>query len=309
MHIQIVILLMIGAGILGGTVNYFLPANEKDGIKIRKLLTCILLGIGATMLVPLFLEIAKSSILDNLKFKSIPVPTAEAAYPPSEVLKNYLIYFAYCVVAAAAGFRFIDSVIRSVVKEQENTQLKEENTKKTEKIEKLVAQNQINQIDEEKHLKEKIIESIQLESKALHANENASTSILKTISLLPPITNPDDPQKGRFGGRPEVNGRKLSAEVKASVFPKFYNVKLIVESTDLTNNPLNSDVIFYIHDSFNPSIFTYTKDEFSADGKAVEDDILSYGAFTVGAITDNGKTLLELDLGKDNSFPEDFRDR
>jgi hypothetical protein len=72
---------------------------------------------------------------------------------------------------------------------------------------------------------------------------------------------------------------------------------------------LNSDVIFYIHDSFNPSIFTYTKSEFAADGKVIEDDILSYGSFTVGVITDNGQTLLELDLGEDKSFPEEFRRR
>jgi hypothetical protein len=300
---------MLVAGIMGGTVNYLLPANEKDGIKIRKLLTCIVLGVGATMLVPLFLEIAKSSILDNLNYKSVPAKPADKTYPPSEVLKNYLLYFAYCVVAAAAGFRFIDSVIRSVVKEQENTQLKEENTKKTEKIEKLEAQNQLNQIDEEKQLKENIIESIQQDPNTVLATESSSTSILKTISLLPPILNPEDPQKGRFGGKPEFNGRRLSAEVKPSSFPKFYNVKLIVESTDPDNNPLNSDVIFYIHDSFNPSIFTYTKSEFAADGKVIEDDILSYGSFTVGVITDNGQTLLELDLGEDKSFPEEFRRR
>jgi hypothetical protein len=300
---------MLLAGIIGGTVNYLLPSNETDGVKTRQLSTCIVLGIGATMLVPLFLEIAKSSILDNLRCKLVPETSADKVYPSSEVLKNYLLYFAYCMVAAAAGFRFIDSVIKSVVKEQENTHLKAENSKKTEKIEKLEAQNQLNQIDEEKQLKEKIIESIQQDSKTVQAIESSSTSVLKTISLLPQIINPEDPQKGRFGGKPELNGRRLSADVKPSSFPKFYNVKLIVESTNPDDNPLNSDVIFYIHDSFNPSIFTYTKSEFTADGKVIEDDILSYGAFTVGVITDNGQTLLELDLAEDKTFPAEFRKR
>jgi hypothetical protein len=84
---------------------------------------------------------------------------------------------------------------------------------------------------------------------------------------------------------------------------------LIVESTDPNNNPLNSDVILYIHDSFNPSIIRYTKSEINKDGKIIEDDILSYGAFTIGVITDNGKTLIELDLAEDNSFPKEFRNR
>ena len=45
------------------------------------------------------------------------------------------------------------------------------------------------------------------------------------------------------------------------------------------------------------------------NGKAIEEEILSYGAFTVGVITDNGKTMLELDLAEDKSFPKEFRER
>ncbi|HVF81750.1 MAG TPA: pYEATS domain-containing protein [Flavisolibacter sp.] len=65
-------------------------------------------------------------------------------------------------------------------------------------------------------------------------------------------------------------------------------MELWVESTDPVNHLLATDVIYYIHDSFSPPVFTYKPEEFTADGKAIENKILSYGAFTVGVVTDNG---------------------
>ena len=121
MSIYVVIIIMIAAGLLGGCVNYLLPSNEKDGIKIRQLINCIILGTGATLLVPLFLEIAQSKLLDNMYFGWKKADIISSAV--GNTLKNYLLFTAYCLVAAAAGFRFIDSVINSVVKEKEAFQL------------------------------------------------------------------------------------------------------------------------------------------------------------------------------------------
>ena len=140
--------------------------------------------------------------------------------------------------------------------------------------------------------------------KGISPNEKLSIPLLPT---LPTIIHADDPQKGRFGGKSENNERRLSAKVSESSIPGFYKVKLVVESSN-PDNPLTSDVIFYIHDSFSPSVFTYKPEEFE-DGKAVEDEIISYGAFTVGVITDNGKTILELDLSTVEMFPKEFRER
>ena len=122
-----------------------------------------------------------------------------------------------------------------------------------------------------------------------------------------PVTVGDDPQKGRFGGKSEVNGRALKAKVEKSLIPEFYNLSIWVESTDDTR-PLDSDVVFYLHDSFRPAVFTIKPEDFE-NGKAIDDDLLSYGAFTVGAVTDDGNTLLELDLAEDSGFPEKFRQR
>jgi len=43
------------------------------------------------------------------------------------------------------------------------------------------------------------------------------------------------------------------------------------------------------------------------NGVAPRCELLAYGAFTVGAVADRGKTTLELDLALVESFPEEFR--
>ena len=97
MSLNIILVIMILSGITGGSVNYLLPANTDpvSGKKITNYLTCLVLGISATILVPLFLEFAQSTLLND-----IDQPTADG--PP---LKNYFLFTAYCFLAAAAGLR------------------------------------------------------------------------------------------------------------------------------------------------------------------------------------------------------------
>ncbi len=102
----------------------------------------------------------------------------------------------------------------------------------------------------------------------------------------------DDPHKGKFGGESSVGGRNLSARIeKVPNESVFRRVVLKVESTDPAQNPLKGQVTFHLHPTFNVSVF----DEPVIDGIA-ETSIISYGAFTVGAVADEGKTRLELDL-------------
>jgi len=70
MSIFIILLIMLACGLLGGLINYFLPANDNpdDGNKIKDAWQCLLMGIGATLLVPLFLEIANSRLLDQVYY-------------------------------------------------------------------------------------------------------------------------------------------------------------------------------------------------------------------------------------------------
>jgi len=359
---------MIISGIIGGYISYILPTNsDNDGKPIRSIAKSIWLGIGATLLVPLFLEIAQSKLLDNIqlglkskiencncnlgtndtatldiavipdtsktvKNDSLKVDSGKTKVVVSKKsnakeisnccvpLKSYFLFAAYCLLAAAAGLRFITNLIDSVIKdkqiaeaqkgkakaEEEKEKAQEEKEKIEKENEKRVKNSQISQKIEDENLRNELTQEkiSSFQSKNNAPNEKLSIPVLP---VLPPVIHSDDPQKGRFGGKSENNERRLSAEVSGSSIPGFYNVKLIVESTNPVN-PITSDVIFYIHDSFSPSVFTYKPDEFQ-NGKVIEDEIISYGAFTVGVMTDNGKTMLELDLSKDERFPKEFRER
>lgn len=125
--------------------------------------------------------------------------------------------------------------------------------------------------------------------------------------------DPDDPQKGQWGGQSERDGRRLRATVGegrdryagrsySDVFSGWFMVQLIVEPTD--GHPLEGEVEFHLHPSFNPPIVRVPVQ----DGRAILEHY-SWGAFTVGALADNGHTRLELDLATLSDAPNVFRAR
>jgi hypothetical protein len=345
MSIYIALLIMILTGVLGGIINYLLAGGPNDSKK-TKLPNSIVIGIGATLLVPLFLQIAQSKILENLhdgwtkeEAKTDPLKNPAAVYryidttkqkkdtillaalqkdnnaaskpvPPSNnPFQNYFLFIAYCLLASTAGSRFINMLIDGVIKGEKLTQLESENKTLEKDIKKRTANSQLSQQQEHEKVKEQLIGENKTElEKNVMLDSGMSHTALPILPELPPVTHPDDPQKGRFGGKAKNNFRELKGEVTSSSTLNFYRVKIWVESTDPQNYPLNSDVIFYIHDSFSPSVFTYKPNEFK-NGMAIENGILSYGAFTVGVITDNGKTLLELDLVDVPGAPKQFKER
>jgi len=123
-----------------------------------------------------------------------------------------------------------------------------------------------------------------------------------TIALPPPMVE-DDPQKGRFGGLAQSRGRCLSASLDASTpNSRYFRVNLQVSRIDPATPPLEGSVTFHLHNTFWPSVQQVPV----RDGVA-RLSLMSYGAFTVGAVVDAGSTLLELDLSRDTRFPEVFR--
>ncbi len=126
---------------------------------------------------------------------------------------------------------------------------------------------------------------------------------LKLKNIEPSLVN-DDPQKNQWGGKPESNGRKLSATVvKHDWLPGLYKLTLIIKSTFVTN-PLTGIVKFHLHPTFknaNPEIYVI-------NGVA-KLELIAWGAFTIGAEADNGKTKLELDLAKLPSVDSEFKQR
>jgi hypothetical protein len=110
----------------------------------------------------------------------------------------------------------------------------------------------------------------------------------------------DDLQKARWGGVALRNDRILEAIYDDSKsLPGLASVKLRVRSTN-TENPLNGEVAFFLHDTFKSQI------EFSkASNGIAEISKLVWEAFVAGARLEDG-TELELDLNTVQGFPADF---
>ena len=114
--------------------------------------------------------------------------------------------------------------------------------------------------------------------------------------------NLKDPNKNQWGGKAENNNRKVTAAVASMTNGELFRVVLTVISTG-SEKPMNNGdvVIFALHSSF-PDPFKVVTVK---DGKASL-EFISYGAFTVGVLCDNGQTELEYDLASLSNAPEKF---
>jgi CheY-like chemotaxis protein len=130
------------------------------------------------------------------------------------------------------------------------------------------------------------------------------------IEMVMRAVRRDDEQKGRWGGRPVRNYRRLDATVTRSG-PSSFRIVLSVREWredplppgDIDPGPLVGEVQFHLHQTFPSPVLK----------RAVKRGVAccelgAYGAFTVGAVADQGRTSLELDLALDPSFPQEFRD-
>jgi hypothetical protein len=118
--------------------------------------------------------------------------------------------------------------------------------------------------------------------------------------VRPRIIDPEDPQKGRWGGRSKRGVWDLTGVV-SELTSDWFSVELTVRST--ASPPPVGTVEFHLHDSFNPDVERVPL-RFGAAGLKLN----AYGAFTVGALLDDGTTL-ELDLTTLASAPAVFLER
>ena len=82
---------MIAAGALGGVVNYFLNRkNDPEGSSIGKSIT---VGIGAALLVPLFLNMISSNLTEMIRGSST---------TPAD-LSKILVFAGFCLIAAISS--------------------------------------------------------------------------------------------------------------------------------------------------------------------------------------------------------------
>jgi hypothetical protein len=122
-------------------------------------------------------------------------------------------------------------------------------------------------------------------------------------------SDPEDPNKDRFGGRSQRDGLRLTAKLKSSsVRAGFFVCDLIVEPVG--DGRLDADAVrFFLHDTFEPDTYVVRRNKDA--NHIVLDDVTSYGVFAVGAQVrrPDGFTLLEYDLAKLPRLPKVFKSR
>ncbi|SYX85053.1 YEATS-associated helix-containing protein [Paenibacillus alvei] len=101
-HIVILVILIVLSGTLGGIVSFLSELNKKEAfLKNRNLYKSILVGISASMLVPLFLNTISSNLINE-----------------SETDNNkLLVIIGFCLIASISSKRFIQSMSERVLNE------------------------------------------------------------------------------------------------------------------------------------------------------------------------------------------------
>jgi hypothetical protein len=280
---SVVLLVIVAGGAFGGVVNLALTADPLP----KRLKWNVIAGIGAAALVPLFLQTASSQLFTSL-FTSPPPPTRAG---------DLMLFASFCVLAGITAQRFIETVSDGVLKEQvrKNTEGLQENRQRIDQASEGV--------DAAKATARAAIDAVEFGT----IDKRETSSVPLTASAadadIAPGSEPDDPWKGVFGGSPSANGRVLEATLTPlSPDWELVTIALLVKSTD-PKKPLAGAVQFFLH----PTIGNAKPVVAVRDGEA-RLSLVTYGAFTVGALVDGGATRLELDLASHPSARSPWKD-
>jgi predicted DNA-binding transcriptional regulator len=104
----ILLIIMLASGIFGGFINYFM--NNEENKKAS-----IIYGIGASLMVPLFLNMISSNILDKIW--------------GSELNPYHFVFTGVCIVAAISSRAFIKNISSRIFKDIEETKKEVSNVK------------------------------------------------------------------------------------------------------------------------------------------------------------------------------------
>ncbi len=159
--------------------------------------------------------------------------------------------------------------------------------------------NKINQAQTTITMRSKILSFDEFSSLIDKAKQKMQNGIQSQRSLP---DNLKDPNKNQWGGKSENNNRKIIPTIAPVEDSDLFRVILAVTSTN-PDNPMNEGdvILFSLHNSFPDPYKIVTIKE----GKAIL-EFISYGAFTVGVLCDDGNTELEYDLATLPSAPEKF---
>jgi YLATT-like protein len=111
------IAVMLAAGSFGGIINYYLSLRaDPENTTLRK---SVIVGIGASFLVPLFLNMISSNLIDSIK----------GTNKESGDSSKLLVFAGFCLVAAISSSAFIQTLSDRILKEAKDARKQAEEAK------------------------------------------------------------------------------------------------------------------------------------------------------------------------------------
>lgn len=106
-YMLLVLGIMVTAGILGGIANYFLAERHAE-FAWRDLFKYAVLGVVAALMVPLFLNMISSNLLDLARTRPI----------------NLFVFAGFCLIAVIFSRRFLENLSTKLI--QQVSQIRKE---------------------------------------------------------------------------------------------------------------------------------------------------------------------------------------
>jgi RsiW-degrading membrane proteinase PrsW (M82 family) len=106
-YMMLVLGIMVSAGVLGGIANYFLAERHAE-FAWRDLFKYAVLGVVAALMVPLFLNMISSNLLDLARTRPI----------------NLFVFAGFCLIAVMFSRRFLENMSAKLI--QQVSQIRKE---------------------------------------------------------------------------------------------------------------------------------------------------------------------------------------
>jgi len=226
--ISSIICIIIGMGLLGGLANFFSTRTDKDGWwHFGKCLVC---GIAAAVVMPLFLQTIQSDLLQKLGQGQL----------------NYFVFAGFCLIGAFASRTFLDSLAKQALTKANDAEAKSN-----------AATEQVQQNTAKTEALANEVETVKAEVRPLA--DNATENPTETGDTSPQVssTSPEPPADMvvEQGGPKHVvtgvdsNGLKVLKALASEKFT-FRTIEGLVKETGLNRVEIISELIWCIQSGF-----------------------------------------------------------